>query len=66
MSTRKAGRPKAEHPRDNRVMVRLTDDELEGLSQMQQPGEPLAATIRWCIQAVSRSYRKWKCGSWSA
>jgi hypothetical protein len=41
-----AGRPKAQHPRDVRVTVRLTDEEAEILNRLTQGKKTLSACVR--------------------
>jgi hypothetical protein len=41
-----AGRPKAKHPRDARVTVRLTDEEAEILNRITQGKKTLSACVR--------------------
>jgi hypothetical protein len=53
MATRSPGRPKAAHPRDVRVTVRLTEEEVDQLQRYigRTTGRTLADTLRSCAFA---------------
>jgi hypothetical protein len=46
MTKRPSGRPKAPHPRDVRVTIRLTEEEADGLYRLMRKGDTLAGLIR--------------------
>jgi hypothetical protein len=49
MAKRPTGRPKATHPRDVRVTIRLTEEEVDQLYRAMGHQESLAEIIRRCI-----------------
>jgi hypothetical protein len=46
MANRSAGRPKATHPRDVRVTVRLTEEEVDKLYRSAKNGKTLSECVR--------------------
>ena len=51
MPPRAAGRPKASHPRDVKVTIRLTEQEADSLQRLARD-RSLSATVRECVQQI--------------
>jgi hypothetical protein len=49
MPKKKPGRPTSPHPRDSRVTIRLTEQEIDQLQRLNETGVTLAELVRQCI-----------------
>jgi hypothetical protein len=49
MPKKKPGRPTSPHPRDSRVTIRLTEQEIDELQRLNETGLTLAELVRQCI-----------------